>query len=198
MELFTYEKPESRLIGIRDFARLPEVGVAHKNIIQAIDAGKITAVESTPRGRKLRLPEALNQWLATHDPTRQGKAAPKITIDGESIDLLTERARLTRAQRIKTELEVEALQGNLLYLDDVEAIWTNNTTTARARVAAMGVRIAAELAPLTNVPAPEIEAIVNALTREAQAELSAFSYPAYVEHANAHSRTVIPQSDAPA
>lgn len=191
-QLFDIQKDTQYPIGIRDFARLPEVGVSHKNVIQAIDTGRITAVIKTGRGRQLQMPDALDQWLATHNPAKSGRETVIVDADGQEINYLQERALLTRQQRIKTELEVSALRGLLLWRPDLEQYWTDMIGGVVARIAGMPSAIAAELAPLTAVSSPEIEALTTRLVNEVRAELASYDHDRYRDIARANGRTVLP------
>lgn len=197
--LIEMPKDAQYLIGVRAFARLPEVGVAPKNVVQAMDDGKITAVRMTGKGRQLIMPQALEQWLASRVPGNNNRFG-ELAHDGEqsiaagspeAIDYLYERARLTRLQADKTDLEIKAFRLQLLYREDVEEMQAEMVTAARARLMSLSARLAAELAPKTNLAAQEIEQAAAQIVREALAELAEFEEDEYRTVAKRNGHRVI-------
>lgn len=89
-----------------------------------------------------------------------------VTDDGVIYDYDKERARLTKAQADKTELEVDVLRGKLIPSELVEAVWSGMTTAARSRLLAMPYRLAQSAMAaksLTEVETAALDLITEAL-----------------------------------
>lgn len=89
------------------------------------------------------------------------------------------RIRLTTAQAMKTELEVEELQGALIPLDKMKMMWAGVLTNFRAKILSMPTR----LAPLivTQKDPKKIEKIVKDYCNEALNALSEYDPEAHQE-----------------
>lgn len=74
--------------------------------------------------------------------------------DGKPLDYTLERAKLTKAQRIHTELQSEVLRGNLIPKDDVVAGVGRLVSAARSRLRSIPTQFAAVAVSMTE---PEIE-----------------------------------------
>ena len=85
-------------------------------------------------------------------------AGKLLGVDNEDLDLTTERARLTKAQADKTELQLEIDKSEVLTIIDVERNWTNITQAIRAKLLSMPTTMAVELA---NLSRPEIKHILE-------------------------------------
>jgi len=106
---------------------------------------------------------------------RHLKAADRTTAgsSGEKAD--TERARLMRARARRAELEVAALQRDLLPFDEVVHAWEQLVAAFRARCLAIPSKLAPRLAVANDRGA--VQATLTAAVREALEELSRFDLP---------------------
>ena len=73
--------------------------------------------------------EQFGRWLR-----RQFRREAGITDDGQVYDYETERARLTKAQADKTELESQELRGEMVRVAEVTAEWARQAGAARSRM----------------------------------------------------------------
>ena len=92
--------------------------------------------------------------------------------DIEPQDTYIERARLLKAQADKTELEVMAMNGELIAADEVESLWSGLVASFRARLLALPVRCAHKVMSLKTYQ--EIESVLRAHVFEALSELSRY------------------------
>ena len=92
--------------------------------------------------------------------------------DIEPQDTYAERARLLKAQADKTELEVKAMNGELVATDQVELLWAGLVSSFRARMLALPVRCAHLLMSLKTYP--EIEVCLREHVHEASNELARY------------------------
>jgi phage terminase Nu1 subunit (DNA packaging protein) len=99
----------------------------------------------------------------------QDRAAGK---DIEPRDTYIERARLLKAQADKTEIEVKALNGDLIAAEQVELMWAGLVSSFRARMMALPVRCAHRVMNITGYQ--EIEEILRGHVNEALEELSRY------------------------
>lgn len=104
------------------------------------------------RSARYRLADAAGAVFGSAGGGRAGETAP-----GEPLDLNTERARLTKAQADKTELEVAVLRGEQIPAETVAASWQDQVMAARAR--------------LLSFPATVAPLVVGLSLREAEVEL---------------------------
>ena len=95
--------------------------------------------------------------------------------DGQVLDYNTERARLTKAQADKTELEVAELQGTLIRVPAVTAHWQTKVAAVRARLLSLPTKLASAIAPPDRLGAAQDQA--QALIYEALAELAGDGIP---------------------
>ena len=86
-----------------------------------------------------------------------------------------ERARLLRARARRAELEVAALQRDLLPSDEVVEAWQQLVAAFRARCLAIPSKLAPQLA-VTNERGA-VQAVLTAAVREALQELARFDLP---------------------
>lgn len=98
---------------------------------------------------------------------------------GEILDYEAERARLTKAQADKTELEVAQLKGKLIPVDLVVAAWQLLITNAKARLLGIATKIAPVVIAATGLS--EIESAIKALVHEALRELAGDGLPSRVD-----------------
>ncbi|MDE3037360.1 MAG: protoporphyrinogen oxidase [Pseudomonadota bacterium] len=92
--------------------------------------------------------------------------------DIEPQDTYAERARLLKAQADKTELEVKAMNGQLLATEQVELLWSGLVASFRSRLLALPVRCAQMVMSLKTYT--EIEGCLRAQVFEALSELSRY------------------------
>jgi phage terminase Nu1 subunit (DNA packaging protein) len=92
----------------------------------------------------------------------------------EGQDVHAERSRLVRAQAKKAELEVAALERDLLPFDEVVQAWQQLVAAFRARTLAIPSKLAGRLAMRES---PQIQDELTAAVREALTELSHFDLP---------------------
>jgi hypothetical protein len=181
--------PPEDLIGIRAFARL--VGVSHASVVDAIDAGRLTAVVKTRNGRKLVREAALLEWEEVHQVKASEPVAARSVSDedldesGEPIKWGAEKTKqealLAVERRRKLILESMAMAGELLYREDVEQLQADMIMAARSKLLALPNKLAADLAPRCGLPAPEIQALAKRLVDEALLELSEYDPEKYYQ-----------------
>lgn len=92
--------------------------------------------------------------------------------DIEPQDTYIERARLLKAQADKTELEVKAMNGELIAADEVESLWSGLVASFRSRLLALPVRCAHKVMALKTYQ--EIETTLRAHVFEALSELARY------------------------
>lgn len=92
------------------------------------------------------------------------------TDSSEKLDYRRERALHTRAQRIKTELEVEVFKGRLVEKDVVELDWINHTLSMRSKLLALAPKLATQAMAADSLR--EVQDYVTDQIHEALAELS--------------------------
>jgi len=90
--------------------------------------------------------------------------------DSDAPELTAERARLTRAQASKAEMELAALEGILVPAEDVEKVWGSLTSSFRSRMISLPGKFAHQCAAMTN--AAEVEALLRESIYEALNEIS--------------------------
>jgi phage terminase Nu1 subunit (DNA packaging protein) len=100
----------------------------------------------------------------------QDRSAGRTEIEPQ--DTYIERARLLKAQADKTELEVKAMNGELIAADEVESLWSGLVASFRSRLLALPVRCAHKVLSLKTYP--EIESTLRAHVFEALSELSRY------------------------
>lgn len=96
---------------------------------------------------------------------------------GETLDYNAERARLTKAQADKTELEVEVLRGSLIPAEKVEEVWGGMLGAFRARC--LSIPTKAAHAVLAADDLADAEAILKNHIHEALAELADYDASQY-------------------
>ena len=101
---------------------------------------------------------------------RQFRREAGITDDGEVYHYSTERARLTKAQADKTELESQELRGEMVRVEEVIDEWHRQTGAAKSRC----LSIPSKAAPRARTAKSDEEAarIIEAEVLEALEELS--------------------------
>lgn len=104
------------------------------------------------------------------------RVSETVTIsNGQTLDYEAERARLTKAQADKTELEVAQLNGLLIRSDVVAQTWQAMTAAAKAKFLAMPTQIANAVIAATDLQ-EVVEAVSNPI-REALSDLSSDGLP---------------------
>ena len=94
---------------------------------------------------------------------------------GDDLNYEAERARLTKAQADKQELDVAARRGELLAVDDVRKHWQSMVFAAKAKLLAVPVKAAP--AVITAQTTAEVFDLLSTMIREALDELSASGEP---------------------
>jgi len=164
----------AEIIGLRAFAKL--TGVKLGSIQDAIDAGRLTAVVTTPGGRKLRHKEALAEWKQCH-PTEENKNASlneNLRPANWGVYKTQQEALLARERRLTLSLEREELEGKLHRDEDVEAVWADILIKFRARILGIPTKAAPIIAAIPKPNAAKIQAVIEAQMREALTELAQY------------------------
>ena len=107
----------------------------------------------------------IGRWLKQRLMSELGVAQ-----DGQAYDYDAERARLTKAQADKTELEAAELAGALVRVDDVESEWARLLGAARSRLLSLPTKAAPRARVAVNDE--EAQAVIEAEVLEALQELS--------------------------
>ena len=94
----------------------------------------------------------------------------KTVTDGKVIDFHEEKARLTKMQADKAEMEVEELAGQLVRVDEVLYQWQNILADVKGKLLAVPSKLATLVADISN-PA-EAQELIDDYIREALQELS--------------------------
>jgi phage terminase Nu1 subunit (DNA packaging protein) len=124
-----------------------------------------------PRDDEGRYPAAeFGAWLRDHWMAEAGVAN-----DGKSYDYNAERARLTKAQADKTELEVREIRGEVVRMPVVELHWTAMVSSMRAKLLALPSKLAAAIAPPEKLQLTMDTS--QALVHEALAEIAGDAIP---------------------
>ena len=87
-----------------------------------------------------------------------------------TLDLNRERAKLTKKQIEKTEIQIEEMKTNLVNVEDVEKTWAKYITACRAKLLSMPTKMASEVVMVNNLR--EAQGIINKYIREALTELA--------------------------
>ncbi len=95
--------------------------------------------------------------------------------DGEVYDYAVERARLTKAQADKTELEVKEIRGEVVRMPLVEQHWGGMVASMRARLLALPSKVAAMVA--TPDKLQQVTDITQTLVYEALSEIAGDAIP---------------------
>ena len=103
------------------------------------------------------------------------KAARYTKKDGSSSDIAEEKARLTKAQADKAELEVEQLEKSLLPAQMVQDTWIEYVSNVRAKLLGLPSRIAHQV--ITVDKYSEAEEIIKDQVYDALNELSQHGIP---------------------
>ena len=119
--------------------------------------------------------EAVGKWLRDRILSELGVAN-----DGKAYDYEAERARLTKAQADRTELEVRELRAELVRMPVVEQHWQSMVASARARLLALPSRIAAQIAGPDRLQ--QVQDKAQALVYEALAELAGDAVPEQIRN----------------
>lgn len=177
----------TELISRREFAK--RVGVSDTAVRKALKEGRISLTDG-----KLDYESALEEWNQTRGPGNNNRFGD-LDDDGSEdeaeggISYFLERALLTRAQRIKTEMEVMAMRGELHYAEDVEAVTNSMISAFRARALAIPSKAALLLRGKTSLS--EIQEILTRHIHECLEELSAYDPDKIYQAATRAKRKVI-------
>ena len=114
--------------------------------------------------------EQFGRWLR-----RQFRREAGITDDGQVYDYETERARLTKAQADRTELEAQELRGEMVRVPEVVEEWARQIGATKARC----LSIPTKAAPRARTAATDEEAakVIEVEVLEALQELSIDGLP---------------------
>ena len=98
-----------------------------------------------------------------------------VTHDGKRYDYEAERARLTKAQADKTELEVTELRGQLIRVPAVESHWQSMVASMRARLLSLPSKIASQTAVPEKLQ--QCQDLAQSLVYEALGEIAGDAIP---------------------
>lgn len=171
------------VVGVREFGRL--VGVSHAAIVDAINAGRLTAVVQTRNGRKLKRDEALLEWEACRSSrTPEGSSltgdliegVPEAFVSDSGLTWAQEKTKqdclLARERRLLLDRELRELEGELHRADDVAAVWADLLVRFRAKCLGLPSTVAPIIAAIPNPDAARIQAELEIHMREALSELA--------------------------
>lgn len=114
--------------------------------------------------------EEYGRWLRAHWVGECGVAN-----DGKSYDYNAERARLTKAQADKTELEVKEMRGEIARVPVIVQHWQQMVSSMRAKLLSLPSKLAAAIAPPEKMQ--EATDRSQALVHEALAEIANDAIP---------------------
>lgn len=137
------------------------LGLSDRRIRQLEQEGVISKIE---RG-KFNLPKAVQQYISWI----KSQAAAKYE---EELDLRKEKTLLTRAQRQKTELELQIMRGELHRSEDVQRVMNDMLGAFRARCLAIPSKAAPQIQGQTDLAV--IQDVIKKEVYEALAELSEY------------------------
>ncbi len=115
-------------------------------------------------------PKEVGRWYRQRLLSEMGVAG-----DGQAYDYEAERARLTKAQADKTELEAAELAGSLVRVDEVEAEWGRMLGSMRSRLLSLPSKAGPRVRVALNDE--ESAALIEAEVLEALQELSTDGIP---------------------
>ena len=133
---------------------------------------------------------AVLQWLRRETLSEAGVAA-----DGAVYDYEAERARLTKAQADKTELEVRELRAELVRLPVVELHWQGMVAAMRAKLLALPSRVAAQVADPERLQQTQDQ--VQTLIYEALGDIAGDAFPEPIRSRAAAERDRTHAPDSP-
>ncbi|MEO0957086.1 MAG: terminase small subunit [Pseudomonadota bacterium] len=142
-----------RLVSARELA--PWLGLSTPRVNELARQGSIKRHD----GRKYALREAIVSYIATLREGQLGRT-------NSHPDLLEEKARLTRAQADKAEIQLAQTRGDLVKVDDVERAWSATLRDVRAGMLAVPSRVQQRLAHLTAHDVSEIDREVREVLAE--------------------------------
>jgi len=96
----------------------------------------------------------------------------KIDGDGNVIDFHTEKARLTKMQADKAEMEVQELAGELVRVSDVLLEWQNILADVKGKLLSIPSKLATLVADIDNPG--EAQELIDTYVREALQELAEY------------------------
>jgi phage terminase Nu1 subunit (DNA packaging protein) len=115
-------------------------------------------------------PVLVGKWIRERILSELGVAN-----DGQAYDYEAERARLTKAQADKAEMERDELRGALVRVPSVESHWQGMVASMRARLLSLPSKVAAQVAGPDRLQ--EVQERVQTLVYEALEEISADGVP---------------------
>lgn len=121
--------------------------------------------EKSGRNYAFRVHEVVD-WRVAYERELHGEATEaQLNVEGaEYLNPEQERARKDKEMADKTALENRVRRGELVEASEVESVWSDHVTAARARLQSMGSKLAPILAPETR--AAVIEAEINKAAAE--------------------------------
>ena len=151
--------PAIEVISQRDFAKL--VGVSSPAINKAIGAGRLSAecVVQTKAGQQLYREAALAEWAAVHAGFDASSAiAGDGDVDSAKLKLVNaagknkwgayktqQEALVVEEKRKLLSKENAELEGLLHRAEDIEAVWADAITNARAKLLSLPLKIAGKI-----------------------------------------------------
>ena len=155
------------------------VGLTARRLRQLADEGQGPAQTASGQYEA----RELGRWFRQRLMSELGVAD-----DGQVYDYEAERARLTKAQADKTELEAAELAGHLVRVDEVEVEWSRMLGSVRSRLLSLPTKAAPRARTALNDE--EAAALIEAEILEALQELSTDGIPSTTrdrrERARAH------------
>ena len=91
--------------------------------------------------------------------------------DSEELDLQQERAKLTKKQTEKTEIQIEELKSVVVDADDVKEEWSKHIMSCRAKLLALPTKMASEVLTIDSLQ--EAQDVIKRHVTEALEELAA-------------------------
>jgi len=170
------------LISKTEFGKRCKPPISRQAVDKAIAAGKVAPF----KGNLMRASdvETFNQGRAIQMP-----AETKTDHDLKRENLIAKTKR-ENALAEKARLESDALAGELLYKEDVEALQSEMVMAARAKLLALPTRIAAEIAAKCGADEAEVQALAKKLVDEALRELSEYDPEEYRRYARVKGRKI--------
>lgn len=146
------------------------LGLSVRRVGQIVEEGN-----GPPQARGGSFPaREFGQWMVERELAKHGRVGGD-DLNGRTLDLTNERARLAKAQADKTELEVAELHGEMVRVPEVTEAWSKHIAAARARLLALPSKAAARVA----APAllAETQELLRGIVDEALNELAGDGLP---------------------
>ena len=113
----------------------------------------------------------IQKWVPSQMKKLREQAAGRISDKGD-YDLVSERARLAKAQADKTEMEVDVMKKTLLIASDTLREWQNLLSACRAKLLSVPSKCALQIASLKEPK--EVERYLKRAIHDALAELARY------------------------